>query len=126
MKKVSMILTMMLFLFSTASLKGQSKTGIDYFAGKWAVLVTGTPNGDGKMVVTLEKKEAELSGAVLLDSAANVTAEITKVELAENSVMLYFNANGYDVYLSLKKKDDDNVTGSLLEMFEAEGVRIKL
>ena len=34
-------------------------------------------------------------------------------------------AAGYDLSLTLAKKDEDHVTGSLMAMFQAEGERVK-
>jgi hypothetical protein len=52
-------------------------------------------------------------------------AKISKVELTQNEGTFYFTTQGYDVYLTLTKKDDDHVTGSMMGMFDAEGDRIK-
>jgi hypothetical protein len=76
------------------------------------------------MIVSLQRKDSTLTG-VILDSTDQEIAKITKVEEKEKSVTLYFTAQGYDVYLLMEKKDDDHVTGNLMDMFEAKGDRIK-
>jgi hypothetical protein len=101
-----------------------SDKGSDYFAGKWNILVKGLPNGDTKMMVVLDKKDTTLTGTIL-DSVGTETAKFSKVELKENEVTLYFTAQGYDVYLTMDKKDEDHVTGSMMGMFDAEGTRAK-
>lgn len=95
----------------------------DYFAGKWSVLVSGTPNGDSKMIVSLEQKDGKLIGTVTNQGATEAT-KFTNVEEKENSVTAYFSASGYDVYLVLEKKDENHVTGSMMDMFDCTGVRI--
>jgi hypothetical protein len=40
-------------------------------------------------------------------------------------LVAYFNITGYDVYLSLVKKEEDVSRGSLMDMFNAEGKRVK-
>lgn len=102
----------------------QTKTGADYFAGKWNVLVKALPQGDTKMVFTLEKKDASMTGAVQ-DSTGTEIAKLDKIELADTTVTVYFTAQGYDVNLVMNKKGDDHVTGSLMGMFDAEGDRVK-
>ena len=51
------------------------------------------------------------------------TNKFAKVEEKGNTVTLYFTSSGYDVYLQLEKKDDNNVKGSMMNMFDATGTR---
>ena len=99
-------------------------SSVDYFVGKWNVLIKGTPDGDAKMIIVLEKKDTTMSG-IVQDSMGKEMSKIYKVELNGTSATLYFNVQGYDVDLVMNKKDDDHVTGSLMGMFDAEGERIK-
>ena len=102
----------------------QTKTGADYFAGKWNVLLKGLPDGDTKMFFLLDKKDTTMTG-VVQDSTGKEIAKIDKVELNDSTATVYFTAQNYDVNLVMKKKDDDHITGSLMGMFEAEGDRVK-
>jgi hypothetical protein len=124
MKKVNVIFTAVLFLFLSIGLNAQTTSGADYFAGKWNVVVKGTPNGDATMIFNLEKKDSTLTG-VIVDTTGTEIAEISGCDLKDTELTLYFNASGYDVNLVMMKKDDDHVTGNLLGMFVAEGERIK-
>ena len=124
MKKVSLFFAGIFFLLLSLYVKAQTKTGADYFAGKWSVLVKGTPNGDRKMNFLLEKKDATLTGS-LQDSTGKEITKLTSVDLSDKTATLYFTTNGYDVNLELNKKDEDHVTGSMMGMFDAEGERIK-
>ena len=124
MKKINLFITGAFFLFLSLSVSAQSKTGGEYFTGKWSVLVKGTPNGDAKMTVSLDKKDSTMTG-VILDSTGTEMAKISKVELTEKEATVYFTTQGYDVYLTMTKKDDDHITGSMMGMFDAEGDRIK-
>jgi hypothetical protein len=125
MKKLSLIFAGFFFLSLSIAVKAQSKTGADYFKGKWNVLLKGTPNGDAKMVFVLENRNDSIAGVVQDTTGAEIS-RITKAELKENEVTLYFSAQGYDVNLLLTKKDDDHVTGNLMGMFDAEGDRVKV
>ena len=87
-------------------------------------MVKGTPNGDAKMVLSLEQKDRILAGTITNGESAE-PVKLTNVEEKETSVTVYFSASGYDVYLLMDKKDDDHVTGSMMDMFDAEGERIK-
>ncbi|MBI3717954.1 MAG: hypothetical protein HY252_05105 [Sphingobacteriales bacterium] len=123
MKKTSFLFAGLLFLLLSLSAKAQ-KTGADYFAGKWSVLIKGTPGGDAKMIVVLTKKDSALTG-VILDTTGAQTSKIDKIEVNGNEATIYFNAQGYDVNLVMTKKDDDHFTGSLIGMFDADGERVK-
>lgn len=124
MKKLSLFFAGLFFLALSFNAKAQTQPPADYFVGKWNMLVEGTPSGDGKMTVTLERKEGKLGGTVV-SKAGTDTTKITRVEEKEKSVILYFNTNGYDVNLTMEKKDDDHVTGNVMDMFDAKGERVK-
>jgi len=123
MKKFKAVLVILFLLSITTAVKAQT-SNTEYFSGKWSVILKGTPNGDAKMIFVLEKKVDSLTG-VVLDTTGNQISKIDKAELKDTTVTLYFNAQGYDVSLVLNRKDEDHVTGSLLNMFDAEGERIK-
>jgi hypothetical protein len=124
MKKIISFTAGLFFLLLSFSTNAQSKTGADYFEGKWKVLVTGTPYGDLKRIYVLEKKDNTLTG-IVQDSTGKEITKCSKVELKDNEVTLYYQAMGNDVSITLTKKDDDHVTGKVLDTFDASGERIK-
>ncbi|HMH31572.1 MAG TPA: hypothetical protein VK543_01005 [Puia sp.] len=124
MKKANGFFAVLFFFGLTLGAHAQSKTGADYFAGKWNVLLKGLPDGDTKMYFVLDKKDTTMTG-VVQDSTGKEIAKIDKVELNDSTATVYFTAQSYDVNLVMKKKDEDHVTGSLMGMFEAEGDRVK-
>ena len=125
MKRVNVLMTGMFLILFTLGARAQSKTGADYFAGKWKVLVKGTPDGDSKMLFVLSKKDTVFTG-VVQDTTGKEISKITKIDLSDTSMTVYFSAQGYDIDVLLIRRGDDHVTGSLMSMFEVEGDRVKL
>jgi hypothetical protein len=125
MKKIKIFSAVFFLLFISVNSNCQTKSGSDFFSGKWSVLVKGTPSGDAKMIVVLEKKDSTMTG-VVQDSTGVEISKISSSELSENQVTVYFTAEGYDINLLMERKDEDHVKGSLMGMFEAEGERIKV
>lgn len=123
MKKVNLFLAGMFFLLLSTEANAQTKTGADYFKGKWNV-VTYASNGDRKMIVSFEQKDGKMTGAIL-DTVGVEMFVVTSLEMKENQVTLNFTSQGYDVALFLEKKDEDHLTGNAFGMFDAKGVRIK-
>jgi len=123
MKKSILFFAGIFCLLLSFGANAQAKTGADYFVGKWNVLVVGTPNGDAKMLVTLEQKDGKLTGT-LSNPGQGEPTKFSNVEVKENSVTVYFTSSGYDVYLMLEKKDDNKVAGSMMDMFDATGDRV--
>lgn len=123
MKRTSSVIMGLFFLVLAFGVKAQTPPA-DYFAGKWSILVEGVPGGDTKMIINLIRKEGKLGGAIQ-DSTQKEIAQITKVEENEKSISIYFTAQGYDVDLVMEKKDDDHIAGSMMNMFDAKGERIK-
>lgn len=110
-------------LLITIGVNAKTTSEGDYFAGKWKVTVFGTPDGDAKLTVSLERADGKLSGGIVSETSADMN-KFTKIDETETSVTLYFSANGYDVYLLLEKKGDSHVEGNLLGMFDAKGDKI--
>ena len=125
MGKQSLLTATVFGLLLSIGANAQSKVGVEYFNGKWNLLVKGLPQGDTKMFVNLEKKDSSLVGAVQ-DSTGKEVSTFSKVDLNDSTITVYFSAQGYDVYLRLDKKTEDHVTGTMMDMFEAEGDRVKL
>jgi hypothetical protein len=124
MKKISHLLAGLFLLLLSFNVHAQSKTGTDYFEGKWNVLVKGLPDGDTKMFFVLEKKDTTMTGAVQ-DSTGKQISKIDKVEIKGDTATVYFNAQSYDVTVVMNKKGDDHITGNMLGMFDIEGDRVK-
>lgn len=124
MKKLVSLIIGPFFLFLSFTSDAQTKTGADFFAGKWKVLIPGTPYGDLVRIYVLEKKDTGLSG-IVQDSTGKEITKCSKVDVKDNEVTLYYSALGNDISITLIKKDDDHVTGNVMDTFEATGERIK-
>ena len=122
MKKLSLIFTLVFALFLGVQSKAQTTT--DYFPGKWNVVVMGTPNGDAKMTLVLERKDGKLTG-VVQDTTGKEMSKITQIDEKDKTMTAAFKVQEYDVALTLEPVDDDHVKGNLLGMFDAKGVRVK-
>lgn len=126
MKKVSIILTVrrtLLALFFTIALNGFSQTP-NYFEGKWEVLIKGTPDGDAKVPMRFETKDGVTKG-YFVDKDATVESLMTSAEVKGDEIYLAFTIAGYDVNLTLVKKDDENSSGKLMDMFDVEAKKVK-
>ncbi|HEU4902633.1 MAG TPA: hypothetical protein VFT06_07560 [Flavisolibacter sp.] len=124
MKKSKSFFAGLFFLLFSLNVNAQSTPAADYFAGKWSVLLKGLPQGDAKMIFILEKSGDKITG-VVQDTTGKEISKLSNAELKDDEITLYFTAQGYDVNLNLKKKDDDHTTGTLMGMFDAEGDRVK-
>ena len=125
MKKINLILAG-LIAFVLIAAKTQAQTAApNYFLGKWDVLVKGLPQGDTHMLFNLTDSAGNTKGVLVDTTAAHKDIPMTKIEQETDKITLYFTAQGYDVSLTLAKKDDDHATGSLMGMFDAVADRVK-
>ena len=85
-------------------------------------MAVGTPGGDSKLIVNLSRRNGKLEGTIIRPDK-NPTA-ISKVEETTTSVKVYFRHLFYKVKLSLEKRDDNHVVGSLMDKYKASGVRM--
>lgn len=113
-----------LFLCLTTNVSAQNAPSGEYFSGKWNILTEGTPSGDANSLLIIERNEEGKLGGVF-QSEGGKPAKLTRVEETEESITAYFIASGYDVYLWLEKVDDDTVEGTMMDMFDAYGTRVK-
>jgi hypothetical protein len=124
MKKLSILIIGMFLCIFTSSLNAQSKTGFEYFKGKWDVTVD-APNGAAKMVVEFTKTGDSVT-ATLKGSDGKELYKVNRTEIKDERAVIYFTGSqGNEVDLALSKKDDNNVSGSVMGMFGASGERVK-
>ena len=126
MKKLSTIFTMSIlaFVLNNGSVNAQAiKTGEKYFIGKWNVMVYGLPDGDTKMVINIEKKDDKLAGNMADPSKPDPPLELSNIEVADSTFKATFSAQGMDIALTLKIKDDKNIAGNMMDMFEIKGTK---
>jgi hypothetical protein len=126
MKKVSIIISTIIlaFIVNTGTISAQAKiTGEKYFIGKWNVMVYGVPDGDTKMIINIEKKEDKLTGNLADPAKTDPALELSNIEVSDSTFKATFNAQGMDITLMLKIKDDSNITGNMMDMFEIKGTK---
>ena len=136
MKKVSLFLFILLVgiafngfsqTTSTTTTPTTTTTSTDFFAGKWEITITGTPNGDAKMVTDLVRKDGKLTGELKDPTGTNPVTPITKVEEDPGKkITIYFDtAQAGEIGVELAKVDDDHLKGQLMSMFDSTAVRLK-
>ena len=136
MKKASIVL-FVLFFAAISNSFAQTATvttptpvatpaAADFFAGKWELLILGTPQGDAKMIAHLTRVDGKLTGEMTDPTdAQKEKTPITNIEEEPTKITIYFSASGYDLNVPLEKVDDDNLKGQLMNMFETTAKRIK-
>lgn len=123
MKKAKMILSCLMILTSVI-VSAQTKTGYDFFSGKWNVVAAG-PYGDVKMVLTIEKK-----GDVVISSLNNedgsILYKVNKTSVNEKYATISFEGSQGPVEMVISKRDEDHVSGDIMGgVASVSGERIK-
>lgn len=123
MKTLRMMMMAILMVMAVGVANAQSD---DFFAGKWNFEVTGMPQGDATMVLTLKRgDDGKLTGNIIRGEG-EAPIELTRVdEKAGKSITAYFKASGYDCYIFAEKTGDDECEGSVMDMFDAVGKKVK-
>ena len=124
MKKTSITISVIILLLITtlSSINAQEKNkGEKYFIGKWNAVVYGVPDGDTKMVINIEKKDDKVTGNIADPAKTDPPFEFTNIEVADSTFKATFSAQGTDVSILLKIKDDKNITGNMMDMFDIKG-----
>ena len=92
------------------------KEAVDYYVGNWKTTFIGTPQGDSELVLTLERKDGELTGMITPGEGAEAV-KLDSVDEREEGITIYFNMMNYDLNVTLDKEDNQNMKGSLMGMF---------
>ncbi|GMQ28658.1 hypothetical protein [Algoriphagus confluentis] len=125
MKKLfTLAFGLLIALSATLSLSSFTQPSPEYFEGKWAVTVYDTPQGTATIPMRFETVDGKTMG-YFVEDASGTEKEMSSVSIADDVLTAYFNITGYDVYLSIKKVDDDSASGSLMDMFVTEAKRVK-
>ncbi|RZS95681.1 hypothetical protein [Cecembia calidifontis] len=120
MKKMSSLLTMLCLVISLAV--ASVPLASDNFVGEWDLLVEGTPQGNINVILTIERVDGKLKGK-FRQIGSNQETTISNISEQENGITLYFFAEGYDLYLSLKAADEGKLSGYLVDQFPVKGQR---
>jgi hypothetical protein len=126
MKKVSIFIatTILAFIVNICTINAQVKnTGEKFFIGKWSIMVYGIPDGDTKMILNIDKKDDKFTGTLTDPVKSDPPQELSGIEIADSTFRATFNAQGMDISLFLKIKDDNNITGNLMDMFDIKGTK---
>ncbi len=121
MRKLSFLLLLLVFSLKFSPSIAQDT---EYFVGEWEVTVQDTPNGTVKVLLSMERVDGKLKGK-FVDAISNRETPITQINEQEQSITLYFFAEGYDLYLTLKPDGEDKVSGTLADSFLVSGQRVK-
>lgn len=124
MKTLRFFFTSVMMLMAVCVANAQSEN--DFWAGKWSFEVTGMPQGDATMVLTLKRNdEGKLTGFIKQNEDAP-EIPLTRVdEKKGKEITAYFKSSGYDCYMFAEKTGDDEVEGSVNDMFDAVGKKMK-
>jgi len=97
----------------------------EFFLGKLYLIVKEMPQGDARMIMTLEKEEGELSGTITspLDPTQLFTLE--EITVSGNELSARFNAFNSSLPIIVVKEDDENVSGQMGK-FVIEGSKKEL
>jgi hypothetical protein len=115
----SILLALSIMLMLTFNVKALDN---DKLVGTWDVTVQDTPQGTVNVHLTIEKEDGKMKAKfnqVGSDQFTNAT-----VNEQENGLTLYFFAEGYDLYMTIRPDGDDAVSGYLVDQFPVKGKRI--
>jgi len=124
MKKLSSLLLVLLVAMGSLVTLSSFTSSPEYFEGKWAVTVYDTPEGTATIPMRFETVDGKTMG-YFVEDVSGTEKEMSSVNITDGVLTAYFNITGYDVYLSLKKVDNESASGSLMDMFVTEAKNVK-
>lgn len=126
MRKTLFILSTIIlaFILYTGSINAQVKnTGEKFFIGKWNAMLYGVPDGDTKMVIIINRKDDKLTGNMSDPAKSDPPVELDNIEVADSTFKATFSAQGMDITIMLKIKNDTTITGNMMNIFDIKGTK---
>lgn len=96
----------------------------DQLIGTWDIMVEDTPQGNVNVHLIIERVDGKLK-AKFKPVGSNQETSISNISEQENGITLYFFAEGYDLYMTVRPASDDTVSGYLVDQFPVKGKRLK-
>ena len=121
MKKLSILVFFFAALLFSSSTMAQ--TTEDYFVGEWNVQIE-APMGTISVLLTLERVDGKLVGK-FVDASTSTETKMNDITEGDNSLTLNFTSEYGDLYFTLQREDDENVSGSLMDSIKVSGTRVK-
>ena len=123
MKKFSAVLFLFVSLFLSSASMAQSSNP---WAGQFDLDFKNIDDEETNFVATLniEYVNGKLVGK-FVDNAASTETKMNSITENEKSLTLNFTSEYGDLYFTLQREDDENVSGSLMDSFSVSGKRIK-
>lgn len=122
MKKLVSLFLMLCLVLSVA--QAYDAINSDPFVGEWDLVIEGTPQGDVRVVMTLEKVDGKLKGKFKIAGTDQETT-LSSISESAGSISFSFFAEGYDLYMSLNAAGEDALKGYLVDQFPVSGKRLK-
>ena len=102
--------TVLVFLSLNAA--SQTKTGFDYFNGKWILDADG-PTGTVTMVVQFVKNN-DVVTASIKDTEGKEMFKVVKTNVKETQAIVNFEGSQGEVAMVLDRNDDNHLTGDIM------------
>lgn len=121
MKKAAICLAVICLVFFAATVQAQT-SAVNFYAGAWELQVDGAPGSASTMTLNLEYKNKQWSGTV--ERPGKAIVQVQKVTESASGITVYYDSDGHAVDFFLKKKDEQQVTGELMNMYAVTGKRV--
>jgi cytochrome c len=104
--------------------KADANAAPDFFVGKWAAKMIGTPGGDVAIDFIFERTDGKMTGKMVSEKMGSQPIEKIE-EIDPEKIKVFFSANGMSINMELSKEDADNFKGKLMGMFDVKANRVK-
>ncbi len=104
--------------------KVETSASNDFFVGKWATTILGTPNGDVSFDLIIDRYNGNLLGKMMSQQTGSQALDKIE-EVNAEKINVFFTANGMNVKMELNKENIDNLKGKVMGMLDVKGSRVK-
>ena len=93
------------------------------FLGKWELTISGMPDGNMVIPLTVSFEDDTLKGSIVTPSDEKMTFDTISVD--EDVLLAEFEAEGFVVNLELSLEEDGTLSGYLMNAFSIKGKKVE-
>ena len=105
-------------------IKAPESAFADPYAGKWNMVILGTPQGDAKMLMEIKRENGKLTGTITPEMDGAKAVEINSLTETAEGITVEFEMMSYNLSVDLKRVDDMSLNGKLMNMFDVTADRV--
>lgn len=122
MKQLGMMMVVLATLLLSGAMASAQTPDEKNFIGTWELTISGMPNGNMEIPLTVSFEDDALKGSITTPDGAEMNFDSIAAE--DGVLMAEFEAEGFTVNLELSLEEDGTLSGYMMNAFSVKGKKV--